>query len=61
MFLSTGFRARRAVERPVAQHGEQHVAAAACERNEDLVVALSLTDLTGVIGSGDRIAQSREG
>ena len=54
-------RARRAVERPIAQHSEQDVAAPPCERDEGLVVTLSLTDLAGVIGPGDRIAQSGEG
>jgi hypothetical protein len=52
---------RWAVERPIAQHGEQDVAATPRERDEGLVVPLSLTDFAAVIGPGDRIAQSREG
>src|SRR5882724_418539 len=54
-------RARWAVEGPIAQHGEQDVTAPPCERDEGLVVSLSLSDFAGVIGPGDRIAQSREG
>src|SRR6202012_4906501 len=54
-------RARRAVERAIAQHGKQDVAAPSCERDEGWVVTLSLADLAGVVGPGDRIAQSGEG
>ena len=52
---------RRAVKGPVAQHGEQQVASASCERNEGLVMALSLADLASLVRPGERIAQSREG
>ena len=55
------FGVRRAVERPITQHGEQNVTAPPCERDEGLIVALSLADFAGVIGSGDRVAQSGEG
>ena len=51
------FGPRRAVKCPVAQHGEQHVASAPCEGNEGLIVSLPLTDLAGVVGPGERIAQ----
>jgi hypothetical protein len=55
------FRGRRAVKGPVAQHGEQHVASASCERNEGLVMALSLADLACVVRPGERITQSCKG
>jgi hypothetical protein len=54
------FGLRWAVKPAIAQHGEQDVTATSCKRDEGLVMALSLTDLAGVVGPGDRIAQSRE-
>ena len=55
------FGLRWAVKRAIAQHGEQDVTATSCKRDEGLVMALSLTDLAGVVGPGDRIAQIGEG
>src|SRR5690606_17190997 len=55
------FGRRRAVERPVAEHGEQDVATAAPEGEEGLVVTLPLVDLTGVVGSGGGVAKRGEG
>jgi len=46
---------------PITQHGKQDVTASASERDEGLIVSLSLTDLAGVIGPGDRITKRREG
>jgi len=54
------FRAGWAVERPIAEHGEQDVAAAACKRDEGLIVAFSLTDLACVVGPSTGAAARQE-
>ncbi len=48
---------RRTVERAIAQHGEQDVAATPGERDESLVVTLALADLAG----GQLTADGRAG
>jgi hypothetical protein len=61
MWLSMRFGPRRAVEGTVAQHRKQHVAAAPCESDKGLVMALPLADLARVVRPGDGIAQGGEG
>lgn len=57
MFLSSSLW----VTGPVTQHGEQGVAAAPSENDEDLVLTLARTDLASVVGAEDRVTQRSEG
>ncbi len=56
-FLRAGW----AVERPIAEHGEQDVAAATSKRDEGLIVAFSLADLAHVVGPGYGVTQGCKG
>lgn len=51
---------RRAVQRPVPEHGEQDITAPPSERDEGLIVALALTDFASVVRPRDRVAQRCE-
>lgn len=48
------------VKRSVAQHREQHVAAASCEGDQGLVVPFALGSFAVVVGPGDGVFQGRE-
>ena len=60
MFLSSSLGGDRVVEGPIAQHGEQDVAATPSESDQGLVVAFALTDLAIVVRAGYRAAQCSE-